>query len=63
MLISDLAYSSTLKIEATYQSEESVCLQWITRRYAPEDRTISISYRTYFCHVPSKTKKTKHFYG
>jgi hypothetical protein len=34
------AYSSTLKMEATYSSETSVDFQWTTLRYVPEDRTL-----------------------
>jgi hypothetical protein len=39
-LASCLAYSSTLKIEATCSSETSVDFQWTTRRYIPENRTL-----------------------
>jgi hypothetical protein len=39
-LVSCLVYSSTLKMEATCSSETSVDLQWTTRRYIPEDRTL-----------------------
>jgi hypothetical protein len=35
-----LAYSSTLKMEATCSSEMSVAFQRTTRRYIPEDRTL-----------------------
>jgi hypothetical protein len=34
-----LAYSSTLKMEATYSPEKSVDFQRNTRRYIPEDST------------------------
>jgi hypothetical protein len=39
MLVSWLAYFSTLKIEATCSSETSVEFQRTTRRYIPENRT------------------------
>jgi hypothetical protein len=39
-LVSYLAYSTTLKMEAIYSSETSVDFQQTTRRYIPEDRTI-----------------------
>jgi hypothetical protein len=39
-LVSCLAYSSTLKMEATCSSETSVEFQRTIRRYTPEDRTI-----------------------
>jgi hypothetical protein len=35
-----LAYSSTLKVEATWYSEISVDFQRTTRRYIPEDKTL-----------------------
>jgi hypothetical protein len=38
-LVSRLAYSSTLKMEATCSSVTSVDFQRATRRYIPEDRT------------------------
>jgi hypothetical protein len=40
MLVSCLAYSSTLKMEATCCSEMSVDFQWTTRHYIPEHRTL-----------------------
>jgi hypothetical protein len=40
MLVSCLAYSSTLKMEARCFSETSVDFQRTTRRYIPEDRTL-----------------------
>jgi hypothetical protein len=40
MLVSCLAYSSTLKIEATCYSETSVDFQRIARRYIPEDGSL-----------------------
>jgi hypothetical protein len=40
MLVSCLAYSSTMKMEATYSSETSVDFQRTKRRYIPEDKTI-----------------------
>jgi hypothetical protein len=40
MLVSCLAYSSTVKIEATCSSETSVEFHRTTRRYIPEDRTL-----------------------
>jgi hypothetical protein len=40
MLVSFLAYSSTLKIEAACFSETSVDFQRTTRRYIPEDRPL-----------------------
>jgi hypothetical protein len=39
-LVSCLAYSSTLKIEAMYSSETLVDFQWTTRRYISEDITL-----------------------
>jgi hypothetical protein len=38
-MVSSLAYSSTLKMEATCSSETSVEFQRNTRHYTPEDRT------------------------
>jgi hypothetical protein len=40
-----LAYSSTLKMEATYSSETSVDFQRTTERYIPEDGLIILSER------------------
>jgi hypothetical protein len=40
-LVSYLAYSSTLKMEATCSSETSEDFQRTTRRYIPEDRTLN----------------------
>jgi hypothetical protein len=40
-LVSWLVYYSTLKVEAVYYSETSVDFQHITRRYIPEERTLS----------------------
>jgi hypothetical protein len=37
MLVSCLAYSSTLTMEAVYYSETSVGFHQITRRYIPEE--------------------------
>jgi hypothetical protein len=37
-----LAYSSTLKMEATYSSETSVDFQWTTWHYIQGDRTLQI---------------------
>jgi hypothetical protein len=37
MLVSCLAYFTTLKMEAVYSSEKSVDVHWVTRRYTPED--------------------------
>jgi hypothetical protein len=37
MLVSCLAYSSTLKMEAPYSTEKSVGFQRTTRRYNPEE--------------------------
>jgi hypothetical protein len=39
-LVLYLAYSSTLKMEATYSSETLVGFQQTTRRYIPEDITL-----------------------
>jgi hypothetical protein len=39
-LVSCLAYSSTLKVDATSSSETSVNFQRTTRRYIPEERTL-----------------------
>jgi hypothetical protein len=40
MLVSCLAYSSTLKMEATCSSEMSADIQWTTWRYIPEDTNL-----------------------
>jgi hypothetical protein len=40
MLVSCLAYSLTLKMEAIYSSEMSVDFQWTTQHYIPEDSTL-----------------------
>jgi hypothetical protein len=40
MRVSCLAYSSTLKMEATFFSEASVNFQWTTRCYITEGRTV-----------------------
>jgi hypothetical protein len=40
MLVSYLAYSSTLKMETKYSSETSVDFQLTTRSYMPEERTL-----------------------
>jgi hypothetical protein len=40
MLVSCLAYSSTLKMEITYSSETSISFQRTVRRYIQEDRNI-----------------------
>jgi hypothetical protein len=42
MLASCLAYSSTLKMEATRSSEMSVYIQWNTRHCIPEDRRLNL---------------------
>jgi hypothetical protein len=42
MLVSCLAYSSTLMMEVTWFSEISVHSQQTTRRYIPEDRALKI---------------------
>jgi hypothetical protein len=42
MLLSRLAYSSTLKMETTRSSETFVDFQWTTRRYIPEDITLQL---------------------
>jgi hypothetical protein len=39
-LVSYLAYSSTLKMEATYSFETSVDIQQIARHYIPVDRIL-----------------------
>jgi hypothetical protein len=39
-LVSCLAYSSTLKMEATHSSKTSVDSQWATRRCIPEERNL-----------------------
>jgi hypothetical protein len=39
-LVSCLAYSSTMKMEATCSSETSVDFQRTTRHYIPEDKTL-----------------------
>jgi hypothetical protein len=41
MLGSCLAYSSTLKTEATRSSDKSVDFQWTTRRYITEDNRLA----------------------
>jgi hypothetical protein len=43
MLVSRLAYSSTLKMEATCSSETSINFQWTTWRYIPEPQTLHFS--------------------
>jgi hypothetical protein len=45
MLVSFLAYSSTVNMEATCSSETSVEFQRTTRRYIPEDRDLHVSIR------------------
>jgi hypothetical protein len=40
MLVSCLAYYSTLKLEAICSSRTSVDFQWPTQRYIPEDNTL-----------------------
>jgi hypothetical protein len=40
VLLEELTYSSTLKMEATCSSETSVDYQRTTRSYIPEDRTL-----------------------
>jgi hypothetical protein len=53
MLVSCLAYSSTLKMEVTYTCETSVDFQRTTQRYILEDRTLHI----YLCRdsrIPSR---------
>jgi hypothetical protein len=51
-----LAYSSTLKMEATFSSETSVDFQPTTRRYIPEDRTFQ-------CHRCENLKSYKKLIG
>jgi hypothetical protein len=48
MLVSCLAYSSTLKMEATYTSETSVYFQRTTWRYIAEDRALLMQFITFF---------------
>jgi hypothetical protein len=43
-LVSCLAYSLSLKMEATCSPETSVDFQRTTRRYSPEDGTLQIKY-------------------
>jgi hypothetical protein len=50
MLVSCLAYSLTLKMEATCTSEMSAEFQRITRRYIPEDKLTLYSRND--CHFP-----------
>jgi hypothetical protein len=40
MVVPCLAYSLTLKMEATCFSDMSVDFQWTTWRYIPDDRTL-----------------------
>jgi hypothetical protein len=47
MLVDCLAYSSTLKMGATYSSETSIDFQRTTGLYIPDDRTL----QSYFCLV------------
>jgi hypothetical protein len=49
LLVSCLAYSSILKIEATCSSETLITIQRTTRRYVPEDR---ISRKNIWLHFP-----------
>jgi hypothetical protein len=42
MLTSGLAYSSTMKMEATYSSGTSADFQWATQNYIPEDIILRI---------------------
>jgi hypothetical protein len=44
MLVSCLAYSSTLKIEDTYSAETSAEFQRTTQRYIPEDSILYMQY-------------------
>jgi hypothetical protein len=48
MLVSFLAYSSTLKMEATRSSETLVDFQRSTWRYIPEDITLQFIYTSTF---------------
>jgi hypothetical protein len=47
VLVSCLAYSSTLKMGATYSSEMSVNFQWTTWHYIPVDRSLVFKYSFY----------------
>jgi hypothetical protein len=53
MLVSCLAYSSTLKMEAKCSSEESADFQQTTRHYIPEERTLpgSVLFAGCFSHT------------
>jgi hypothetical protein len=48
MLVSCLAYSSTVTVEAKYSSEIPVDFQRATWRYIPEERTLIVVIRAVF---------------
>jgi hypothetical protein len=43
MLVYYLVYSSTLNMEATSSSKTSADFQWKSRRYTPQNKTVSLS--------------------
>jgi hypothetical protein len=63
MLVSCLAYSSTLKMEATCSSEMSVDFQQTVWRYIPDDRTLHILFwkckLNYFNNLGSARQKSE----
>jgi hypothetical protein len=52
MLVSCLAYSATLKKEATCSPKTSVDFQWTTWHYIPADRTLQILVELQFWILP-----------
>jgi hypothetical protein len=68
MPVSCLAYSSTLKMKATWSSETSVDFQRTTRRYIPEDRTLQEVHLLPVCmyvlllHISQNTRRCSGFY-
>jgi hypothetical protein len=59
MLVSCMAYSSTLKIEVICSSETSVDFQRTTRRYIPEGSTLHYT----FCSIYSMSHKWFLYFG
>jgi hypothetical protein len=59
-LVSLLAYSSTLKMEATCSFETSVDFQWTIRCYIPEDTTLQPENLLHILGLPRITLKFSH---